>query len=102
MRGMSRGLDCTGGQRKMPTKEQRESLIEAIRFFKEPGVSDLDAALNLITSHAKTIQDLTGLLGDCNVVAGDIIRERNFKVWERLVATVGSVETSTILSNICK
>lgn len=38
--------------------KERDALLEIIRTFKSPGDSELDAALNVIASHAATIRRL--------------------------------------------
>jgi hypothetical protein len=41
------------------TDSDRRELLNVIRQFKPPDISDLDAALNCIASHAETIRELT-------------------------------------------
>lgn len=44
---------------KTDPERERQVLLDVLRTFKPPELSDLDAALNVIINHARTIQTLT-------------------------------------------
>ena len=52
------------------TKAQ-EATLDAIRAFKKEGTTDLEAALNVLASHAATIQSQIALLRDLRSALDD-------------------------------
>lgn len=75
----------------------QEETLEAIRAFKKEGTTDMEAALNLIASHAAIIRSQSALLRDlrlaldesCFFVTRGLGRDAAIAILDRLNEAVG-------------